>query len=271
MENKVIDSQKREAVVFEGLDLLIPARLCEAGAAPRVIVEGEEIGADVIRAAVHVLGGLDTVFVDVSGGVAHRNLAKLASLDECLDITSDCLDVRGGVVLFFLANDLVAGEKGQRVVVLGKLAHGSKNVLQISGIVGKISPVRATSVKGVLGGVDIDDKVDASLVQCLHAVVVVGSVVHGVDANGVDAEVLELLDVTSANFLVGEGVDAGSVTAWLVVDTPDVETLAVGPEGCKVRLACRIGHGQRRRRERAYRCQRRTPGEACWHAWRGRR
>ena len=63
-----------------------------------------------------------------------------------------------------------------------------------------------------------------------HAGVVVGAVVDSVDADGVDTELLELLNVALAASLVSDGVlRIGSATG-LVVNTTDVETLVASKE-----------------------------------------
>jgi len=62
---------------------------------------------------------------------------------------------------------------------------------------------------------------------------VVGAVVDSVDADGVDAELLELLNVALAASLVGDGVLCVGGATGLVVDTADVETLVASKESCR--------------------------------------
>jgi hypothetical protein len=59
---------------------------------------------------------------------------------------------------------------------------------------------------------------------------VVGAVVDSVDTDGVDAELLELLNVALAASLIGDGVLCIGGAAGLVVDTADVETLVASKE-----------------------------------------
>jgi hypothetical protein len=66
---------------------------------------------------------------------------------------------------------------------------------------------------------------------------VIGSVVHSVHTNGVDAQLLELCDIALAAVDVGNGVLSIRGTAGLVVDATDVETLVAGPESCNETLA----------------------------------
>ena len=65
----------------------------------------------------------------------------------------------------------------------------------------------------------------------------VGGVVDSVHANGVDAQLLELLNIALAAIDVGNGVLSIRGAAGLVVNTADVETLVTGPEGCNCELA----------------------------------
>lgn len=65
---------------------------------------------------------------------------------------------------------------------------------------------RFVASEGVLGGVDIESQVDTSIVQRLHAGIVVGSVVDCVDTNGVDLQFLELSNITGAGGFVGKRV-----------------------------------------------------------------
>lgn len=58
----------------------------------------------------------------------------------------------------------------------------------------------------------------------------VGAVVDSVDADGVDTELLELLNVALAARLVGNGVLCIGSATGLVVNTTDVETLVASKE-----------------------------------------
>jgi hypothetical protein len=62
------------------------------------------------------------------------------------------------------------------------------------------------AIDGVFGSVDIEDKVDARVLEFLHARIVVGSVVDGVDTDRVDAQLLEFGDISLADRRVGEGI-----------------------------------------------------------------
>lgn len=220
--------QNGDTVVGEVLNLDVPSRLLEAGAAPGVVVEGEEVGAGIIATAVEVLGGLHAVVGDIGGRVADGDVAKAAGGHVVLDVTGDSLDIggsQGGVGL--IVDDLVSGEEGEGVVVLGKLLDGGEDALEVDGVVRRVG---VGAVDGVLGVVDIGNEVDASVGELLHALLVVLGVIDGVDTDGVHTEVLELGNVTTADGGIGQGVDVLGRATGLVVDTTDVEAGAISVE-----------------------------------------
>ncbi|KAI6749128.1 hypothetical protein HG531_008075 [Fusarium graminearum] len=214
--------------VGEVLDLDVPARGLEVTVAPGVIVESKEVGSDLFRTAVHVVSSLHAVGGNIGSGVTDGNLAKLASLDVVSHVTGDGLDVRSRLVgVLLVVHDLVTGEESEGVLVLGEHLDSSKNTLDVGGIVRRAG---GGTVDGVLGVVDIKDKIDASVVERLHALIVIGLVVDGVNANNVDAEFLEVLDITLADLGVGQRILVSGGTTGLVVNTSEVETLVTGPE-----------------------------------------
>lgn len=85
--------QDRDTVVGEVLDLDVPAGSLEVAVAPRVIVESEEVGSNLLRTAVHVVSSLHAVGGNIGSGVTDGNLAKLAGLDVVSHVTGDGLDV----------------------------------------------------------------------------------------------------------------------------------------------------------------------------------
>lgn len=197
--------------------------------APRVVVEAEEITANGVGAAVHVCGHFVAVGFDVSGRVADRDLAEAASVHVGLDVTSDGLDVWSTIGSGIVVDDLVGREEEQSVVVLGEHLDRGEDALQVDLVVGDL---RISAVDRVLGGVDVEGEVDAGVGKSVHALVMVGRVVNRVDADGVDAELLELGNVTLAARGIGNRVLSIGCAAWLVVDTADVETLIASKESC---------------------------------------
>jgi len=128
--------QERKAVVAVLLDLLVPASLGEGRwVTPRVVVESVEVTALVVGAAVHVLGHLEAVALDVGGRVSNGNLTVAARADVLSQVTGDGLDVRssggGGVVV----DDLVAGEEEKGVVVVGESVNGGEQALEVDLVV----------------------------------------------------------------------------------------------------------------------------------------
>lgn len=225
----VFGKEERNTVAGEVLDLLVPAgNLERGGVAPGVVVEGEEVTALIFGTAVHVLGHLQTVGVDIGSGVTDGDLAQIVTSQERTDVTSDGLDVRssgrGGTVV----DDLVTGEEGQSVVVLGEHLDRGEDVLKVDVVVGSLG---IGTVDGVPGSVDIQHQVDTGIGQGAHALIVVLGVVDGVHTDGVEAEVLELLDVTLAAIGIGDGIGELGGAAGLVVNTADIETVVALEEG----------------------------------------
>lgn len=66
--------------------------------------------------------------------------------------------------------------------------------------------MRVGTVEGIFGRVDIQDQVDSGVGESLHTLIVVLGVVDRVHADGVQTQVLELLNVTLAGGRVGDGV-----------------------------------------------------------------
>jgi hypothetical protein len=204
--------QDRNAVVAKLLDLVVPTSTSEGvGVAPRVVVEGEEVAADGVVTAVHVVGHLVAVGLDIGSGVTDGNLAELAGVQVRLDVTGDSLDVRSAVGGSIVVDDLVTREEQQGVVELGELLDGGEDALEVVGVV-RLG--RRSAVDRVLGGADVEGEVDASIGEGVHALLVVASVVDGVDADGVDAELLELGNVTLAASSVGDGILCIRCATW---------------------------------------------------------
>lgn len=200
----VLGKEQRKTVASEVLDLLVPARGGEGGGvAPGVVVESEEVGALVIGTAVHVLGHLETVGVDISGGVTDGNLTQVLGLQVGTQVTSDGLDIGGGLGGRTVVDNLVTGEESEGVGVTSELVDSSEDVLQVDVVVGDLGIL---TVQRVLGSVDIQNQVDTSLGEGIHALIVIGRVVDGVNTDGVQTEFLEVLDVTLATLGISNGV-----------------------------------------------------------------
>ena len=214
--------QDGETVSSEVLHLLVPAGSGEGRwVAPRVVVEGEEITALIIGTTVHVLGHLLAVRVDISSRVSDRNGTVSTASDVLSHITSDGLDIGrswGGKII---VDNLVTREEGQGVGVVRKRINRGEDVLEVNRVVGWVG---IGSVQGVEGSVDIEDQVDTCSCQLGHAVIVVGCVVNSVDTDGVDAQLLELCDITLASGCICDWVDQIRGSSRLIVYTSHVES-----------------------------------------------
>ena len=196
--------QDRNAVVAELLDFLIPTSTLEGlGIAPGVIIEGVEVRADRVLTAVHVVGHFIAVRFDIGSAISDGNFAQLASVQVRLNITSDGLNERSAVGCGIIVDDLITGEEEQCVGIGSKLLNGGEDALEVDLVVRNL---RRSTIDRVLWSVDIEGKVDTSISKGVHAGVVIGSVVHGVDTNGIDTQLLEFGDVALAASLVGNGI-----------------------------------------------------------------
>ena len=229
----ILRQEERKAIVLVLLHTLVPARDGERRlvTTPRVVVERKEVGADAVRTTVHVGGGLDTVGLNIGSRVTDGDWSLSVLGDVCLHVTRHSLDVRRGVGVVGGVDDFVAGEEGKGVGVVLERVDGREDALKVDVVV---RTSRVITVDGVTLGVDIEDDIDTSVGESAHTRIVVGSVVDGVDTHGVDAELGELLEITSTAVGVSNGILWVGSTAGLVVDTADEETGAVGVnESCQ--------------------------------------
>ena len=132
----VSNLQERNAVVAVLLNLLVPARLGEGRrVTPRVVVESIEVTALVVGTAVHVLGHLEAVALDIGGGVTNGNLAVATAANVLPQVTSDGLDVGRAVAGLVIVNDFVTGEEEKSVIVVGESVDGGEQALEVDLVV----------------------------------------------------------------------------------------------------------------------------------------
>lgn len=178
-------SQERKTVASEVLDLLIPARDLERGGiTPGVIIEGKEVAALIVRTAVHVLGHLETVRVDISGRISYRDLAVTTASNILSHIPSDSLHVRGRRSGVVAVDNLISGKESQCVGVVGEDIDGCEDVLEIDAVIGGCW---CSTVERIEGCVDIENEVNASICQRRHTHVVVRRIVDRVHTHSVDS------------------------------------------------------------------------------------
>lgn len=90
------------------------------------------------------------------------------------------------------------------------------------------------SVEGILGRIDVENKVDTSCGECVHARVVVCGVVNSINTDGVDTQLLELRDVPTATALIRNGVSEIRAATRLIVNATNVEAVTSLEEGCSI-------------------------------------
>lgn len=238
----VLGQEHRDSVAGVLLDLGLPAGLDKIrGVAPRVIVEGEEVGTGAVVTAVKVLELLDNVLGHIGRGVAGGDGAVAAGVDVVLDVTGDGADVRGGAGSLLVIDDLVTAEEEKGVGVVGEGVDSREDRLQVLLIVRLVG---ISTVERELGRVHVQGEVDARVGQEAHALIVVLRVVDGVHTDGVDAELLEVLDVPLETGDVDQGVCRIGGTTWLVSHATDVETLIAGPESYASVSAMMLPHSR---------------------------
>nr|POE71943.1 hypothetical protein CFP56_11819 [Quercus suber] len=225
----------------EGDQLVVAGGLeAGAGATPAVGVEAEKVGPGRVIAAATAVVALqvgpavheDVVAIqsDVGSAVPDRDDAIGMGCDVVLQIALDGTDVGGiDARALEIVDDLVAGEEAEGVGVGLEGLHDGEDVLQIRERVGG-GGIVAIDVLAGEGRVDIDQHVDAHVVEDGGAVVVVEGGVEIVDADGVDAERLHQGGIAQADGAIGEGIGGvgganGALSALLVVDADDDEAV----------------------------------------------
>ena len=136
------------AVVLVELDLLVPARLGEGrGVAPGVVVEGEEVRALVVRAAVEEEGLLLDVLGDIGGGITDRDLTGRPVANVALHVTGNSLDVSGCAGVVALVDDLITGEEEEKVAVVVERVDCGEDRLEVDIVVGAVESGVGLTVK----------------------------------------------------------------------------------------------------------------------------
>ncbi len=98
---------------------------------------------------------------------------------------------------------LIAREEKQCVGVSRKRIDRGEHALQVYIV---IRSSRILAIQRIVWRVDVERQVDARRIQQLHACIVVLRVVDGVHAHGVDAQLLELGDISSTRSYIGQWV-----------------------------------------------------------------
>ena len=151
------------------------------------------------------------------------------TLDVTLHVTDNRLDVvRRSFGRDRLEDDLVTGQESEGVGVAGEHLDNREDVLEVFGSVCR-PRLLVVQVLVLKRRVDIENQVYSGLGEKGHALVVVHLRVDGVHTDGVDAQLLEHVDVTRAGVDVRQRVltllELGGPSG-LVVDTPELRTIS---------------------------------------------
>ena len=128
--------QDWHGVVLEVVDFLSPCGGLESRrVTPGVVVEGKEVSTLIVSAAVHVVGSLKTVRVNIGSRVSNRNFAVTTSSNVLLHVTRYGLDPWSSGTSVDAVDVLVSREEQKGVVVLLELIDSGKDVLQVHVVV----------------------------------------------------------------------------------------------------------------------------------------
>lgn len=179
-------------VAFKLCSTLVETRLGKARvAAPRVDVVTPEVDGVVTVATIKVGSQVIANLGIVVGGISDANSSVVLGLDIGLHVTNSSLDKSTGIGVGIVVGDFIASKETHDVGVAGK-AVDDGGVASVEIIV----PSRVGTNDGVAGRGQIGDNVDASIVQHLHALVVVGRRVDGVDTDGVGSHSRQVGDIS---------------------------------------------------------------------------
>lgn len=104
--------QDRHGVVFEIIYLPLPRGGGERRrGTPGVVVESKEVSSLIISTAVHVVGGFETVVINICGGVSNWDGAVTTSTNILLHVTRYSLDIRSSCASIDAVDDLVSREE----------------------------------------------------------------------------------------------------------------------------------------------------------------
>jgi len=179
------ESQERDSVVAVVSHESIPARDLEARwVAPRIVVNGVEISSLVVRPAVQILGHQLLICIDIRGRIANRDLPITSVPNILFHVPSGSFDIWSNIGVTSIVDDLVSREEGKSVWIIHKLINRCEDALEVDAIIGHFWII---SVEGVLGIIGVEYKVNSSFLEGLHTLVMVGTVVDGVNSDGVDS------------------------------------------------------------------------------------
>lgn len=158
---------------------------------------------------------------NVGGGVSDGDVAVPLTVTIGLHVPSSGLDVRSSNAVGTTVDQLIADKEAGNVVV------GVKGVdnLGESIVLGAV-PGRFAGEDICVESVEVQEYVDAGILKCLHAAVVVGRGVNVVDTNGISAQRFHECGIE----LTLVGVHERVVRQKLVGDTLDKPLIAIASE-----------------------------------------
>jgi hypothetical protein len=224
----IFSEEDGKRVVLVCIDKLVVSCTLEGlFTTPLVGVDTEEVNvSNVTTLEVRSQRGTETEVISV--GITNRDVTGNVVGQVSFHVTDNSLNiVGGGLCRGGVEDDFVTSQESQGVVVAGENFYDRENVLKVLWGVGG-PRLLVVQVLTVDRGVDVENKVNARRGKQGHTLIVVDSRVDRVHTNGIDAQLLEQVDVTSTIIGVREGVRSGFEdrrSTWLVIDTLDLRRL----------------------------------------------
>ena len=121
---------------------------------------------------------------NVCSRVTDRNGSVTPATNVFLHISNDSFDIWSTIGVVHIVDDFITGEESKSIGVIGELVNSGKDGLKVNTVVRFFGFV---SVERVERGIGIEDKIDTSISEISHALVVVRSVVDSVNSDCIDS------------------------------------------------------------------------------------
>lgn len=132
------------------------------------------------------------LFTDISSRVPDGNATKPPSSDELLHVTCYRFYPWSRHAGGYIVDNLIARKEKQSVRIFGKLFDGGKDILEIHMIVGWTGLVLAYRI---FWGIDVQRQINAGASKSIHTICMIHTIVNSVDADCVDLEFLEPVEL----------------------------------------------------------------------------
>jgi hypothetical protein len=209
------------------LELVIGGMFVSARITPGVGVDAKKLdGLRRIAATRKVVLEHRAKLLDIGRGVADGNPAIALAFPVRTHVSHSSFEKRSSEGVLLLGDVLVAHEESQDVVVAVECVHNASEAIELvlapalvglgelAGSAGRSHDATHGSDVGIKS-VQVDEEVDASISECLHAAIMVGIGIDMIHAQGVGAELLHQLDISLALLRVDERI----LWAELIRDT----------------------------------------------------